>query len=215
MNLLEEVSKLWLIEAKSKKMKAAIRKQYGPPSEIEIVELPDLEVEDSEILVKVRATTVNRTDCAILTGKPFIMRFFLGLFKPRRATLGTDFSGEVVQIGKSVSRFQVGDRVFGFNDEGLSPTLTASGTVTAGKPVIQNTNGTVTQVAESAAPPISPGLGSIATELGYASYNSTAFGKNSQRVTAYRGATIGSGNYNITLRVATVSTTDLKTVISS
>lgn len=119
MNLLEEVFKLRLIETKSKKMKAAIRKQYGPPSDIEIVDLPNPDVKDREILVKVRATTVNRTDCAILTGKPFIMRFFLGLFKPRRATLGTDFSGEVVQVGKSANRFQVGDRVFGFNDEGL------------------------------------------------------------------------------------------------
>ena len=106
----------------------------------------------------------------------------------------------------------------GFNDEGLSPTLTASGTITAGKPVIQNTNGTVTQVGESAAPPISPGLGTVATEIQTRAFNvSNAFGKDGQRVTVYKDTpTSGDPNqYDVKIRVGTVSTVDLKTVVWS
>ena len=71
-----------------------------------------------EVLIRVQASTVNRTDCANLTAKPFIMRFILGLFKPRKIILGTDFAGEVISIGKNVKSFNIGDRVFGFNDLG-------------------------------------------------------------------------------------------------
>ncbi len=100
-------------------MKAAIRRKYGSPAQIKI-EQTDIPVpNDNELLVKVHATTVNRTDCANLTAKPFIMRFFLGLIKPRKIILGTDFAGEVVEIGKNVGSFSVGDKVFGFNDAGL------------------------------------------------------------------------------------------------
>ena len=56
--------------------------------------------------------------CAILTAKPFIMRFVLGLFRPRKIILGTDFAGKVVAIGKKVKSFCINDRVFGFNDMG-------------------------------------------------------------------------------------------------
>ena len=77
-------------------------------------------LENNELLVKVYATTVNRTDCANLTAKPFIMRFSLGLFSPKKQILGTEFSGVVESIGKSVVKFNVGDKVFGFDDSILS-----------------------------------------------------------------------------------------------
>ncbi|MFN7120172.1 MAG: NAD(P)-dependent alcohol dehydrogenase [Saprospiraceae bacterium] len=70
-------------------------------------------------MIKVYATTVNRTDCAIVTGKPFIMRFFTGLFKPTSPTPGTDFAGMIEAVGKDVTDFKVGDRVWGFDDNGL------------------------------------------------------------------------------------------------
>ena len=73
---------------------------------------------DNEILIKVHATTVNRTDGANLTAKPFIMRFVLGLFKPREIILGTDFAGEVVSVGTTIKSISIGDKVFGFNDTG-------------------------------------------------------------------------------------------------
>ncbi len=100
-------------------MKASIRRTYGSPDHIKIENIEKPVPTDSEVLVRVYATTVNRTDCANLTAKPFvIMRLVLGLFKPKKIILGTDFAGEVVGIGKNVKSFGVNDRVFGFNDTG-------------------------------------------------------------------------------------------------
>ena len=99
-------------------MKAAVRRYYGFPKEIKIEEIEKPAPNDNQILIKVHATTVNRTDCANLTAKPFIMRFVLGFFKPRKIILGTDFAGEVITIGQNVKSFSVGDRVFGFIDTG-------------------------------------------------------------------------------------------------
>jgi len=101
-------------------MKAAIRKKYCLPDQIKLDQVKDLVPQDREVLIKVHATTVSRTDCATLTAKPFIMRFLLGFFKPRKIILGTDFAGEVVAVGKLVQSFKAGDRVFGFNDEGAA-----------------------------------------------------------------------------------------------
>lgn len=103
---------------KIQKMKAAIRRRYGLPNEIKIENIEKPILKDKDILIKVHATTVNRTDCANLTAKPFIMRFVLGFFKPIKIILGTDFAGEVVSIGKQVKSFKVNDKVFGFNDAG-------------------------------------------------------------------------------------------------
>lgn len=100
-------------------MKAAIRRSYGSPESISVEEVDQPIPKDSEILIRVHATTVNRTDCANLTAKPFIMRFLLGFFKPRKSILGTDFAGEVVSVGKDVNSFKPNDRVFGFTDMGL------------------------------------------------------------------------------------------------
>lgn len=100
-------------------MKAAIRKIYGSPQVIQIEEIDQPVPLDNELLIKVHATTVNRTDCANLTAKPFIMRFVLGLFKPRKPILGTDFAGTVKAIGKNIQSYKINDRVFGFTDMGL------------------------------------------------------------------------------------------------
>jgi len=101
-------------------MKAAVRLEYGPPEVIRIIEMPKPQPKPDEILVRVGATTVNRTDCANLTAKPFIMRFVIGFFKPKLPITGTDFSGVVEEIGEKVTRFKVGDRIWGLNDAGLS-----------------------------------------------------------------------------------------------
>lgn len=100
-------------------MKAAIRVQYGRPESITIQDVAIPTPKDNEVLVQVFATTVNRTDCAILTGKPYVIRLFSGLTKPRFPSTGTDFAGKVTAVGKKVSEFRVGDRVWGFNDRGL------------------------------------------------------------------------------------------------
>jgi NADPH:quinone reductase-like Zn-dependent oxidoreductase len=100
-------------------MLATYRSHYAPPETIEIRELPMPVIKPDEVLVRVHCTTVNRTDAGVLLGKPFVFRFFAGLFKPRYHTLGTDFAGEVVQIGAAVTNYKPGDRVFGFFDHGL------------------------------------------------------------------------------------------------
>ena len=101
------------------KMKAVLREKYGDQSVITVKDIPLPKVGPKDVLIRVHATTVNRTDCAILSGKPFVMRMFLGLFKPKQKILGTDFSGLIEQAGASVTQFSVGDRVLGFNDQGI------------------------------------------------------------------------------------------------
>ena len=102
-------------------MKAIIYSQYGPPDVLELKEIDKPIPGDNEILVKVRAATVNRTDCANLRAKPsFIMRPMLGLFKPKNPILGTEFAGDIEAVGQAVTSLKVGDKVFGFDDGGLS-----------------------------------------------------------------------------------------------
>lgn len=101
-------------------MKAVYRSEYGSPDVLTIREIEKPEPGKEEILIKVYATTVNRTDCAILIAKPFIMRFFTGLFRPKQKIPGTDFAGKVEEVGEAVTKFKAGDRVWGFNDNGVS-----------------------------------------------------------------------------------------------
>ncbi len=101
------------------KMKAVTRAKYGSSDVLKIEALEKPKPKSDEILIRVYATTVNRTDCSILTGRPFAIRFFTGLTKPRSPILGTDFAGQVESVGKKVTLFQKGDKVWGLNDEGL------------------------------------------------------------------------------------------------
>ncbi|MFK7907555.1 MAG: NAD(P)-dependent alcohol dehydrogenase [Chitinophagales bacterium] len=100
-------------------MKAAIRRKYGNPDVLTVENITKPTPQEGEVLVKVHATTVSRTDCAILTGKPFIMQFFIGLGKPKVPTLGTDFAGVVEAVGSGVESLKVGGKVWGFGDEGI------------------------------------------------------------------------------------------------
>ncbi|MBB5286568.1 NADPH:quinone reductase-like Zn-dependent oxidoreductase [Rhabdobacter roseus] len=97
-------------------MKAVVYTQYGPPEVLQLQEVPRPIPKDNEVLIKVRATTVNRTDCAFLRAKPFINRLFSGLFGPKYQTLGNEFAGDVEAVGEDVTIFRPGDRVFGYND---------------------------------------------------------------------------------------------------
>src|SRR4029453_13655943 len=71
--------------------------------------------EDDELLVKVHATTVNRTDCGARAAKPFFYRLFIGLRRPRLTVLGCEFAGEVEAAGGGGTLFRAGDKVFGFS----------------------------------------------------------------------------------------------------
>lgn len=99
-------------------MKAVVYTKYGTP---EVLQLKDIEKpvpRDNELLVKVYATTVNRTDNATIRGIPFFARIVTGLLKPKKKIPGTEFAGTVEAVGSHVSTLKVGDKVFGFNDVG-------------------------------------------------------------------------------------------------
>jgi NADPH:quinone reductase-like Zn-dependent oxidoreductase len=97
-------------------MKAAVHTRYGPPDVVRIADLAKPTITDDQVLVKVHATTVNRTDCGFRAAKPFIVRFFAGLIRPKVTVLGNEFAGIVEAVGGGVRSFQVGDRVFGFSE---------------------------------------------------------------------------------------------------
>ncbi len=80
------------------------------------MDVPRPAPEAGGLLVRVHATTVNRTDCGFRAGHPWFIRGFSGITKPRRSVLGSEFAGVVEAVGRDVSRFAVGDRVFGYDD---------------------------------------------------------------------------------------------------
>ena len=96
-------------------MRAVVHDAYGSPEVLRLEDVAAPVPRAGEVLVEVHATTVNRTDCGFRQGKPFFVRLFSGLVRPKYRTLGTEFAGVVIQVGPGVGRFTVGDRVFGVN----------------------------------------------------------------------------------------------------
>jgi NADPH:quinone reductase-like Zn-dependent oxidoreductase len=94
-------------------MKAVVYDRYGPPEVLRLEEVPRPVPKEDEVLVRVHAATVTRTDCGVRAGKPFFVRFFFGLRRPKQRILGTEVAGEVEAVGSAVSEFAVGDHVFG------------------------------------------------------------------------------------------------------
>jgi NADPH:quinone reductase-like Zn-dependent oxidoreductase len=102
-------------------VKAAVCTRYGPPDVLEVREVRKPVPGDRDVLVKVGAAAVTPSDCFIRSGIPsapiftrFLFRLVVGVSKPRQPILGMVVAGEVAQIGKTVTRFQRGDRVFAF-----------------------------------------------------------------------------------------------------
>lgn len=96
-------------------MKASYYTKYGEPEVLSIQEVPQPKPKDDEVLIKIHATTVNRTDCGFRKPEYFIVRLFSGLFKPNKHILGSEFSGEIETIGSQVKTFKKGDSVFGLS----------------------------------------------------------------------------------------------------
>jgi NADPH:quinone reductase-like Zn-dependent oxidoreductase len=93
-------------------MKAIVYTKYGPPEALQLREVAKPTPKGDEVLIKVRAASVNRSDWEGLRGKPLYARLG-GLLKPRHQILGSDIAGRVEMAGTNVSRFQPGDEVFG------------------------------------------------------------------------------------------------------
>ena len=98
-------------------MKAAVNTRYGPPDVVQIAEVAQPAIGDTDVLVRVHVATVNRTDCGFRSAKPFIVRAFSGFIRPKVTVLGTEFAGVVAAVGPGVISFTVGDRVFGYNED--------------------------------------------------------------------------------------------------
>ncbi len=105
------------MQLKNSRMKAIVYTKYGPPEVAKLTEVPIPEPKNNELLIKVFASTVNRTDAGFRSAEYFISRFWSGLLRPKNKILGCEFAGMVVEMGKSVTTFSKGDKVFGFNDK--------------------------------------------------------------------------------------------------
>ncbi|MDQ2935538.1 MAG: NAD(P)-dependent alcohol dehydrogenase [Chloroflexota bacterium] len=99
-------------------MRAVVHDRYGPPEVLRLEEVERPEPFERQVLVRVHATTVNRTDCGLRSAELPISRFVTGLRRPKNRILGMEFAGEVEAIGAAVSEFKVGDQVFGVTGSG-------------------------------------------------------------------------------------------------
>jgi len=100
-------------------MRAVVHDSYGPPEVLRVDEVERPVPADDELLIRVRATTVNRTDCHRRAARPFVWRFMAGLLRPRRRILGGEMAGRVEAVGAGVTEFAVGDEVFGTSGPNL------------------------------------------------------------------------------------------------
>jgi NADPH:quinone reductase-like Zn-dependent oxidoreductase len=96
-------------------MKAVVHHEFGSPDVLHVEEVDRPVPKADEVLVRVHATTVNRTDCGFRDPSPFLVRLFTGLRRPRHPVLGTELAGTVEEVGSAVTEFAVGDEVFGVN----------------------------------------------------------------------------------------------------
>ena len=94
-------------------MKAAVYTKYGSPEVLQLKDVVKPTPKDNEVLIKMHATSVNRTDCGFRNPDPIIVRFFSGLTRPKRTILGSEFAGQIEEVGKGVKSFKIGDQVFG------------------------------------------------------------------------------------------------------
>jgi NADPH:quinone reductase-like Zn-dependent oxidoreductase len=94
-------------------MKAAVCSRYGPPEVVQILDVEKPAPKDNEVLIKVRAASVNPLDGGSMKGRPYIVRIMTGLRKPKISRPGVDVAGQVEAVGRNVTQFKPGDKVFG------------------------------------------------------------------------------------------------------
>jgi NADPH:quinone reductase-like Zn-dependent oxidoreductase len=95
-------------------MRAVVYDRYGSPDVLKLTEIDEPVVRDDQVLVRVRAASVNPADWHFMRGLPYLVRMINGLRRPRKATvLASDLAGQVEAVGKNVTRFRPGDQVFG------------------------------------------------------------------------------------------------------
>src|SRR5664280_2103590 len=99
-------------------VKAIVNKKYGSPDDLRLEDVDNPALADDGVLVRVRAASVNPYDWHFMRGLPYIARPMLGLRKPKKSVPGVDVAGQVEAVGKNVTQFRPGDKVFGAGREG-------------------------------------------------------------------------------------------------
>ena len=94
-------------------MKAIVLTKYGSIDDLQLKEVDKPTPVDNEVLIKIKAASINDWDWGLIRGTPFYIRLLCGLFKPKIRIPGVDVAGEVVRIGKKVRQFKPGDAVYG------------------------------------------------------------------------------------------------------
>jgi len=94
-------------------MKAAVYTRYGPPDVVQITDVEKPVPKDNEVLIRVRAASVNPLDWHFMRGTPYFVRILAGLLRPKDRRLGVDVAGQVEAVGGNVAQFKPGDTVFG------------------------------------------------------------------------------------------------------
>ena len=115
-------------------MKAIVAHRYGDPGAIRLEDVAMPAAVDDEVLVQVRAASLNAYDWGLLRGRPLLTRLFLGLRAPRAGRPGRDVAGSVVSVGRNVTRFKPGDDVFGLCRGSLTEYACAKESYLAAKP---------------------------------------------------------------------------------
>ncbi len=115
-------------------MKAAIYERYGPPDVVQIRDVERPVPNDGEVLIKVRAASVNPYDWHFMRGLPYVLRLMAGLRKPKDTRLGADVAGQVEAIGRNLTQFNAGDEVFGMSRGAFAEYARASESTLAMKP---------------------------------------------------------------------------------
>ena len=105
-------------------MKAVVYDRYGPPDVLRLEDVERPVPAEDQLLVRVHASTVTRSDCGFRSAEIFISRFFTGLRRPKQRIPGMEFAGEVEAVGTAVTEFEVGDRVFGVKGSGAHAEFT-------------------------------------------------------------------------------------------
>ena len=94
-------------------MRAAVHERYGPPEVLRVTEVARPKPQVDEVLVRVKASSVTRSDCGLRNTEYFFSRVITGLRRPKRTIAGMEFAGVVEEVGGAVTRFAAGDEVFG------------------------------------------------------------------------------------------------------
>ena len=115
-------------------MKAAVCRRYGPPEIVGIEEVEAPVPREGEVLIAVRAASINPMDSHLIKGRPAVARLFLGLRRPKRTRPGADVAGLVEAVGPGVTRFRPGDAVFGVCRGALAEQACAAELRLAAKP---------------------------------------------------------------------------------